>query len=209
MAAVAIMLTTAVVIGSLFTDTNSQEAPPATDPPTAPPTTAAAPTSTVQAKPTTSNPDPVVQVGFEASLAGWWLIGATRIQRHPLAHTGRWAAQFTGSGMADQGMALPAMLRCKPGKSYAATIWVRASRPGTLLEVNLLEHVGGRRYAIDTVGALLDHGAWQRVEVAHLAHRPGASLAFEIVLPQGSPRSSVLVDDLEVMVHKASFMSHG
>jgi hypothetical protein len=106
-------------------------------------------------------------------------------------------------------MALPAALRCKPGKTYAATVWVRASRPGTLVEVNLVEVVGGRRYATDTVGAVLEGGGWRRVEVVHLVHRPGASLAVEVVLPRGSPRASVLVDELEVTVHKASFMSGG
>jgi hypothetical protein len=106
-------------------------------------------------------------------------------------------------------MALPAVLRCKLGKSYAASVWVRADRPGTLVEVNLLEVVGGRRYATDTVGAVLEGGGWQRVEVAHLAHRPGATLAVEVVLPRGSPRARVLVDELEVTVHKASFMSGG
>jgi hypothetical protein len=106
-------------------------------------------------------------------------------------------------------MALPAALRCKRGKSYAATVWVRANRSDTLVEVNLVEVVGGRRYATDTVGAVLEGGGWQRVEVVHLVHRPGASLAVEVVPPRGSPRASVLVDELEVTVHKASFMSGG
>jgi hypothetical protein len=106
-------------------------------------------------------------------------------------------------------MALPAVLRCKPGKSYAVSVWVRADRPGTLVEVNLLEVVGGRPYATDSVGAVLEAGDWQRVEVTHLGHRPGASLAVEVVLPRGSPRASILVDELEVTVHKASFMSGG
>jgi hypothetical protein len=106
-------------------------------------------------------------------------------------------------------MALPAALRCKLGKAYAASVWVRADRPGTLVEVNLLEVVGGKRYATDSIGAVLEPGDWQRVEVAHLAHRPGATLAVEVVLPRGSPPASVLVDELEVTVHKASFMSNG
>jgi hypothetical protein len=71
-------------------------------------------------------------------------------------------------------MALAAVLRCKPGKTYAASVWVRANRPGTLVEVNLLEVVGGRRYATDSVGAVLEGGDWERVEVTHLAHRLGA-----------------------------------
>jgi hypothetical protein len=38
---------------------------------------------------------------------------------------------------------------------------------------------------------------------------PNATLTLEIVLPRGSPAASILVDDLEVTVHKASFMSSG
>jgi hypothetical protein len=209
LAAVAIVLTAGVVVSSMFTRPSSQEAPSATDPPAAAPSTAAAPTSTVPVTPRPSNPASGVEVGFEADLAGWRPIGAARIQRDPQARQGRWAARFTGSGSADQGMALPAVLRCKKGRTYAASVWVRADRPGTLVEVNLLEVVGGRPYATDSVGAVLEAGGWQRVEVAHLAHRPGATLAVEVVLPRGSPRASILVDELEVTVHKASFMSGG
>ena len=118
-------------------------------------------------------------------------------------------AADTGSGSVDQGMALSAALRCRPGRTYTASIWVRADRPGTLVEVNLLEVVGGRRYATDTVGAVLESSDWQRVEVAHLAHRPGAPLAVEMVLPRGLPQARVLVDELEVTAHKASFMTNG
>jgi hypothetical protein len=209
LAAVAIVLTAAVVVSSMFSRPRSHEASSATDRPAAVSSTAAAPTSTVQATPPTSSPASMIRVGFEAGLAGWRPIGAARLLRDPQARKGRWAARFTGSGSADQGMALPAALRCKPGKSYAATVWVRADRPGTLVEVNLLEVVGGRRYATDSVGAVLESGDWQRVEVAHLAHRPGATLAVEVVLPRGSPHASVLVDELEVTAHKASFMSNG
>ena len=209
LAAVAIMLTAGVVVSSMFTRPSSQQGPSATGPPAAAPSTAAAPTSTVPVTPRTSNPASGVQVGFEADLAGWRPIGAARIQRDPEARRGRWAARFTGSGSTDQGMALPAALRCKKGKIYAASVWVRADRPGTLVEVNLLEVMGGRRYATDTVGAVLESGGWQRVEVTHLAHRSGTTLAFEVVLPRGSPRASVLVDELEVTAHKASFMSSG
>jgi hypothetical protein len=208
LAAVAIVLTAAVVIGSMFSHTNSPQAPPDTAPSTAAPKTTAAPPSTVRSAPT-RNPALTVQVGFEAGLAGWRPIGTPRITRDPRAREGRWAARFDAIGAADQGMALPAVLRCRPGKSYAASVWVRASRPGALLEINLLEVVGGRRYATDTVGAALEPDAWQRVEVAHLVHRTGATLAFEVVLPRGSPRASVLVDELEVTAHKASFMSGG
>jgi hypothetical protein len=42
-----------------------------------------------------------------------------------------------------------------------------------------------------------------------MARRPGAALAVEVVIPEASPRSTVLVDALAVVVHKASFMSMG
>lgn len=75
--------------------------------------------------------------------------------------------------------------------------------------MNLLEVVGGRRFAVDTVGAVLRDRNWQRLEVAHLVHRPGATLGLEVVLPCGARRAAILVDDLEVVAHKASFMSGG
>jgi hypothetical protein len=90
---------------------------PDTAPSMAAPTTIPVPTSTVYAKPT-RNPAPTVQIGFETGLAGWRPIGAARIQRDPLAREGRWVARFNGTGVADQGLALPAVLRCKLGKSY-------------------------------------------------------------------------------------------
>jgi hypothetical protein len=85
-----------------------------------------------------------------------------------------------------------------PGRIYAASLLVRASRPGTLLEVTLLETAAGRRVAEDSIGAVLTDTGWRRVEIAHEAHRPGTALAVEVVLPRGSPRATVLVGDLAV-----------
>ena len=141
--------------------------------------------------------------------AGWLAIGGARVERTGPALAGRWAGGFTAGGRGDQGMVLPGVARCTPGRTYAADVWVRASRPGTLVQVTLLEVAGGRRLAADTVGAALQQGQWQRVEVAHDAHRAGAALAVEVVLPAGSPPATVLVDDLEVVAHRAPFMSAG
>jgi hypothetical protein len=208
LAGVAIVLTAAVVVSSLITRSGSQDAAPGSDPPGAAPTTAA-PTSTMAPNSKPTDPNLVAEVDFEAGLAGWRPIGGTRIGRASAARAGRWAASFTATGAANQGMAQHRLLRCRPNRSYAATIWVQANRPGVLVEVNLLEYVGGRRYAVDTVGAVLADRQWQRVEVAHLVHRPGATLAVEILVPRGSPRSRVVVDELRVVAHKASFMTHG
>ena len=76
---------------------------------------------------------------------------------------------------------------CTPGRVYAATLRVRASQPGTLVQVTLLEVAGGRRFAGDTIGAMLPDRGWRQVEVAHEGQRPGTALAVEVVLPAGRP----------------------
>jgi hypothetical protein len=200
LAAVAIVLTAAVVIGQML----GSPGPPGDDPaggPAAAPTTATGPPSTAGGPARAGNPaeNHVADPGFEAGLAGWLAIGGARVARTGPARAGRWAGGFTATGAGDQGMALAAVLRCTPGRTYAASLWIRASLPGTLVQVTLLEVAGGRRLAADSVGAVLQEQEWRRVEVAHDAHRRGASLAVEVVLPHGSPRAAVLVDDLEVL----------
>jgi hypothetical protein len=201
LAAVAILLTAAVVVASMFQRPGSREP---SSPPAAAPTTAPAPPSTAgggrppgtggPANPANLVPDP----GFEAGLAGWLAIGGARVERTGPALAGRWAGGFTATGRGDQGMALAQVSRCTPGKTYEAAVWIQGSRPGTVVQVTLLEVAGGRRLAADTVGAVLQQGDWQRVEVSHDAHRSGAALAVEVVLPDGAPPATVLVDDLEV-----------
>jgi hypothetical protein len=181
LAAVAIVLTAAVLISSMFNHPDRPD--PGSGGTAAPPTI-----------PSVTSPPPATAAG----LAGWRAIGGTRVERTAAAPDRQVAAGFTGSGRADQGMALAAVVRCTQGRTYAATVRLRASRPSTLVEVTLLEMAGGRRFAADTVGAVLLDSSWRRVEVTHLAHRPGAVLALEVVLPRGSPRATVLVDDLAV-----------
>jgi hypothetical protein len=188
LAAVAILLTAAVVVGSMFQRPGARDPGPVGDRPAAGPTTA----STLD--PANLVPDP----GFEAGLAGWLAMGGARVERSGPALAGRWAGGFTATGRGDQGMALAQVSRCAPGRTYEAAVWIRGSRPGTVVQVTLLEVAAGRRLAADTVGAVLQQGEWQRVEVAHDAHRAGATLAVEVVLPDGAPPATVLVDDLEV-----------
>ena len=164
LAAVAIALTIAVLVGQMLGRPDA----PAPDPPAAAP------------PPETTRPP-----------AAWTSVGGARVERTV-------PAGFTPSGPGDQGMAATGMAGCTPGRVYAATLRVRASQPGTLVQVTLLEVAGGRRFAADTIGALLPDRGWRRVEVAHEAQRPGTALAVEVVLPRGSPRATVMVDDLRV-----------
>lgn len=164
LAAVAIVLTIAVLVGQMLGRPDA----PAPDPPAAAP------------PPETTRPP-----------AAWTSVGGARVERTV-------PAGFTPTGPGNQGMAAAGMAGCTPGRVYAATLRVRASQPGTLVQVTLLEVAGGRRFAADTIGALLPDRGWRRVEVAHEAQRPGTALAVEVVLPRGSPRATVMVDDLRV-----------
>jgi hypothetical protein len=206
LAAVAIVLTAAVVISSMFQRPDSPEPGPAGDPPAAAPTTTPAPSSTAGGGPAGGGPaaagNLVADPGFEAGLGGWLGVGGTRVERTGPARAGGWAGRFTASGRGDQGMALVGLSRCTPGTVYAAAVWLMASRPATVVQVTLLEVTGRRRLAADTIGAVLQAGRWQRVEVTHDAHRAGAALALEVVLPGGSPPATVMVDDLEVLARR-------
>jgi hypothetical protein len=182
LAAVAIVLTMVILIGQMVDRPDpppSAAAPPATGPPVTSPGAAGQPAA---------NPPS----------AGWLALGGARVEGAEPAGAGRRPGRFTATGPGDQGITVAGLLRCVPGRTYAATLLVRASRPGTLLMVTLLEVAGGRQVAADTVGAVLDDPGWRRVEVAHEAHRPGTALALRVVLPRGSPRATVLVGDLAV-----------
>jgi hypothetical protein len=55
------------------------------------------------------------------------------------------------------------------------------------------------------VGAVTTRaGEWQRLEVSHDAHRPGATLAVEILAPTLAGQTSLLVDDLAVRATSSS-----
>jgi hypothetical protein len=173
LAAVAIVLTAAVLIGQMVGRPGpSEPGPPATGPRATGPGT-------------TGRPAP------------WLAIGGARVERTATG-AGSWAGGFTPTGPGDQGMAAAEVAWCAPGRIYAASLRVRSTQPGTVVQVTLLEVTGGRRGAADTIGAVLPDRGWRRVEVAHEGQRPGAALAVEVVLPRGSPRATVLVDDLEV-----------
>jgi hypothetical protein len=191
LAAVAIVLTTAVVIGQMIGHRGRPEPGPAA---TAPPPG----TRPATGQPATGPPAAPTPPATAAALAGWRAIGGVRVERPATAPDRPGAAGFTTTGGTDQGMALAAVARCTRGRTYAATIRLRASRPNTVVQVTLLEVADGRRFAADTVGAVLVDRRWQRVEVAHQAHRPGTALALEVVLPRGSPPATVLVDDVRM-----------
>ena len=145
--------------------------------------------------------------GFEAGLAGWQPVGGAGLERVADAREGGWAVRLTGGTSAEPGLAAPRVVRCRAMRAYAATVWVRASAPGTVVQVNLLEHAHGARMAVDAVGGVLPDTGWHQLQVVHPVHRPGANLALEVLAPGLPAAASVLVDDVRVAAKSASFMS--
>jgi Carbohydrate binding domain len=197
LAMVAIALTTALVIGSVVDRPDSSTVARLPHLPPPPPTTAR-----------TAGPDGnlVGDPSFEAGLAGWTALGGARLGRVDDARSGGWSASVAGGGKAP-GMTLAALTAIQADKAYTATVWLRASRPSTTVQVNLVEVRGGRRYATDTGGTVLTGPGWQRLEVVHQVHEPGSRLAVEVLAPGLPGGSSLLVDDLAVVAKTASFMS--
>ena len=210
LALVAIGLTTAILIGSLLDRPESSAARLPNLLPPAPTTTRAAATTP---SPATTRPAPddgnlLADAGFEAGLAGWRPVGEAPLRRVENGRRG-WALRLTrGTSRWPPGVLHPQAATLKARKRYAATAWVRASRPGVEIQVNLFELRGGRRFAVDSVGAIARGGEWQRLEVSHDGHRPGATLALEILAPTLPRGASLLVDDLAVRASSSSMSIH-
>jgi hypothetical protein len=211
LALVAIGITTVILIGSMLDRPESSAARLPNLLPPAPTTTRAAATT----EPAGSRPVPrptdgnlLTDAGFEAGLALWRAVGGTGLDRVDDGRQGGWALRLTRGRSRSPGVLHPAVARLSKGKRYDATAWVLASRPGVEVQVNLMELRGGKRFAVDTVGAVTRAGEWQRLEVSHDAHRPGATLAVEILAPGLAGQTSLLVDDLAVRATSSSMSIH-
>jgi hypothetical protein len=202
LALVAIGITTVLLIGSLLDRPESSAARLPNLLPPAPTTTRAAATtpSPASTRPATAPEDGnlLADAGFEAGLAGWRPVGRAGLERVADGRDGNWGLRLTRGSSRSPGILHPGVTRLKAGKRYEAAVWFLASRPGVEVEVNLFELRGGRRFAVDTVGAVARSGDWQRLDVSHDAHRAGASLAVEILAPTLPSGTSLLVDDLAV-----------
>jgi hypothetical protein len=212
LALVAIGITTVILIGSMLDRPESSAARLPNLLPPAPTTTRAA--ATVP-NPASSRPAPapddgnlLTDAGFEGGLAPWRAVGGSGLDRVVDGREGSWALRLTRGRSRHPGAVHPAVATLSKGKRYDATAWVRASRPGVEVQVNLLELRGGKRFAVDTVGAVAKAGEWQRLEVSHDAHRPGATLAVEILAPTLTGGSSLLVDDLAIRATSSSMSLH-
>jgi hypothetical protein len=187
-AAVAVVLTVAIVVSQLRAAPESRAADQGRRPGVAASTTTgggAGPPSSVAPPRVAGNllDDP----SFEDGLGRWRAGRGTRLARVADARSGAWAASLTAAGSSGPGMRIGEVGRCQARKRYAVTVWLRASRAGTVVRVDLAEQSGGRRHAVDTAGAVLGGQDWQPLEVRHVTHRPGAPLAIEIAAAELPP----------------------
>jgi hypothetical protein len=192
--------------------TETPAAPEARPKPTSPPPTAGtpatAPAASVPAQGTpASSGTPVVgggnllaNPGFEAGLDGWSAIGGAKLDLADESREGSLALSLSAGDGRAPGVSARLVTESEAHRSYIATAWVRAARPGTTTELNLVEYVGDRRLSTDTSGAVLAGGDWQRLEVAHVTHQPGSELAVEVVVPGLAQRAGVTLDDLHVQL---------
>jgi hypothetical protein len=200
LAIVAVGLVAAIVGLRLDSGGVSVSARRATPDPTvagAPPASAASPTeATASTRPGSVSllPDP----SFERGVAGWSPAAGTRLDRVGSARDGRWAANFGATSMADPSIVAAKVATVRAQTMYLASLWLRSSRPGAAVRVDLVEVRDGRRFAVDTVGAVLDGVAWRRLEIAHDGHVTGTVLALELSAPDLPAAASVSVDLVEV-----------
>jgi hypothetical protein len=201
-AAVAVVLTVAIVVSQLRAAPESRAADQGrregVAEGVAAPTTEASPPSTA-APPRAAAGNLLDDPSFEAGLGRWRAGRGTRLARVAGARSGAWAASLAVGGPTGAAMGIGEAGRCQAGKQYAVTVWLRASHPGTLVRVDLAEESGGRRYAVDTAGAVLAGQEWRPLEVRHVTHRPGAALAVEIAAVELPDGGRLLVDDLTLL----------
>jgi hypothetical protein len=211
LALVAIGLTTAILIGSLVERPESSAARLPNLLPPAPTTTRAAATTP---SPSSSRPAPaengnlLADPGFETGLDGWSAVGKAGLEQVEEGRSGDWGLRMTRGSSRWPGALHAEVANLKPDRRYEASVWVKAGKPGIEVQVNLFELRGGRRFAVDTVGAIVQAGEWQRLDVSHDTHRPGTTLALELLAPNLASGTNLLVDDLAVRATSSSMSVH-
>jgi hypothetical protein len=212
LALVAIGLTTVILISSLLDRPESSAARLPNLLPPAPTTTRAVATtpSPASSRPTVKPDDGnlLADAGFESGLSGWSAVGRAGLERVDEGRSGDWGLRMTRGSSRRPGALHDEVASLKANRRYEASVWFRASKPGVEVQVNLFELRAGKRFAVDTVGAVAQAGEWQRLDVSHDTHRPGATLAVELLAPTLASGTDLLVDDLAVRASSSSMSIH-
>jgi hypothetical protein len=136
--------------------------------------------------------------GFETGQGDWRSVGQAGVRRVDQGRRSQWALRLSRGSSKWPGVLDADVTRLQQSARYTATAWVQASGADTLVRINLYEVLGGERHPAGTVEAMADAGAWRQVELVHQARRPGAVLAMEILAPDLTTGTGLLVDELAV-----------
>ncbi len=117
---------------------------------------------------------------FERDLGGWGVLGNGQADRVADAHAGGWAVQ------------------AEQGRSYEASAWVRASRPGTEVALALREYGAVGETGSDVTGVTLPDRDWHEVAVVHQVHQSGTRLGLELTVTNLRPGGDLLADQLSI-----------
>ena len=178
--------------------------PPATTaPPTTTPPTTSSPPTTGAPRPVQPTPGNLLANGdFEQGIAGWAQAGGGRIDRVAIGHSGRWSLRLQDGGSPSGGVPgdplarSTQIVRAQAGESYEASVWVRATRPGTEAILKLRE-LGGSGESADTIGVTLVDADWHEVAVSHEA-QAGGQLTVEAAAGNLQSGDGLLLDQISL-----------
>src|SRR6266516_2088887 len=147
---------------------------------------------------------------LEGGLSGWSPLGGATPTRRSPGHSGHWAVAFSLTSSATAPAAGPGpgvtfadVTASRAGRTYQATVWVRADRPGTAVTFALrevqIQGQSGAPTSADVVGLTLPAGgAWLQLAVVHQARMPSARLVLELTATRLPAGGHVTADQFDV-----------
>jgi hypothetical protein len=198
--------------GSIVSDlTGASPTGPATTTTTAPPPSrATTPPPSGPPQPVQRTPGNLLANGdFERDLVGWRSSGGL-VDRVAVGHSGGWSVRIraggsatptTAAGSQSGGGPQPGVLavqavQARAGRSYEASAWVRASRPGTQAILKLRELGGGE--SADAIGVTLADAGWHEIAVIHQVQQAGGRLTVEAAAGDLRPGDALLLDQVSI-----------
>jgi hypothetical protein len=151
---------------------------------------------------TTSSPQALLTEGtFEATLGGIRGQQGSRIEVVAVGARSAHSARLSrlGPTRGDAGLLADRVTRTPgPGARYSATAVVKSSQPDQVVQIQLVETVGGRRVSFDPQMVRLRDIQWRQIFVQHEITNSGSTLGVEVTFINVRPGQYVWVDDLKV-----------
>jgi hypothetical protein len=145
---------------------------------------------------------------FEEGSLGWRPLGGARLTRSTDAHLGDWSLRVLADSGADGpiGITVPDVTLTKAQGRYHTNAWVRPSSPGATVTIGLREYQNGQPVpGSNTLGWTVEQAGWRKFGAIHVASRPGARLALEIMARDLPPGGYIDID--EVVLHQLKSQS--